>query len=344
MTPNCDVRRRPVAKKSERGENRVGAEVSFDYGRIRRGMATESGRPGIAKLGICCVYFYGPDSEWLLDLQLRYIASTLDGYDYTVYAAANRLQPELRHTLEATPRVRIVSLPRYGGNVGGARAIEASFEHAFYLDLLLHEAVDDGCTHLAAIDADSFPVLPDWPNILLHKMGSMRFAGVLRSENLDTYLPHPSGLFMDRSFLLDHAPRLFPPKSEILSNPSFREFLQETGQRTDTGIGYGYTLWKSREPWLPLLRSNRRNPHFLMSGIYGDMFFHLGASSRRPWFYFDYRTRLSLRIKPALSRVPALWRLGSWLEERYVESNRRTLHEISESLRSDPDRFLSTLQ
>lgn len=296
------------------------------------------------KLGLCCVYFYGPDSRWLLDLQLRYVASTLGGYDYTVYAAANRLQPELRRILEATPRVRIVSLPRYEGNLIGAPSIEASSEHAFYLDLLLREALADGCTHLAAVDSDSFPVLPDWPKVLLQRMGSIRFAGVLRSENLDTYLPHPSGLFMDRSFWLDHAPRLFPPKSEILSNTSFREFLQETAQRTDTGIGYGYALWKSKEPWLPLVRSNRRNLHFLMAGIYGDVFFHLGASARRPWFYFDYRTRPSLRLGEALGEIPLMWRLRPWLEERYIASNRRTLGKIMNSLKADPDRFMSSLQ
>ncbi|HEX4267609.1 MAG TPA: hypothetical protein VHY36_06970 [Steroidobacteraceae bacterium] len=296
------------------------------------------------KLGICCVYFYGSDNGWLLDLQLRYIAGTLAGYDYTVYAAANRLLPDLRRTLDATPHVRIVSLPQYEGDAVAEPWMEASFEHAFYLDLLLREAADDGCTHLAAVDSDSFPVLPDWPNVLLKRMGSIRFAGVLRSENLDTNLPHPSGLFMDRSFLLEHAPRLLPPRNEILSNASLREFMKETAQRADTGIGFGHALWKSREPWLPLLRSNQRNRHFLMAGIYGDVFFHLGASSRRPWFHFDYQKRLSLRMKPALSKIPMLWHLGSWLEERYIASNERTLAKITDSLRSDPDRFLSSLQ
>lgn len=288
------------------------------------------------KLGVCCVYFYGPDSRWLLDLQLRYISATLAGYDYTIYASANRLLPELRSLLQGAPHVKIVSLPRFEG--------EGSFEHAFYLDLLLRQAADDGCTHLAAIDSDSFPVLADWPKALLQRMGRMRLAAVLRSENHDTHLPHPCGLFMDRSFLMEHAPRMFPPKSEFLSDASLREFLKETGQRTDTGIGYGYVLWKSKEAWLPLIRSNRRNCHSLMAGIYGDVFFHLGASSRRPWFYFDYRTRASLRIKPVLSKVPLIWRLSTWLEERYIASNRRTLEAIVNSLRSDPDRFLSSLR
>jgi len=288
------------------------------------------------KLGVCCVYFYGPDSGWLLDLQLRYIAGTLGGYDYTVYAGANRLQAELRRTLENTARVNIVSLPQFDG--------EGSHEHAFYLELLLRRAVDDGCTHLTAVDADSFPVLPDWPAVLLRRMGRVRLAAVLRTESRDTWLPHPCGLFMHRSFLLEHAPRLYPVKSERLANPSFQEFLTETGQRIDTGIGYGYTLWKSKEPWLPLTRSNRHNPHFLMAGIYGGVFFHLGASSRRPWFYLDYKTRPSLRFGSAVSKIPGIWRLGPWLEERYITSNRRIFARIARSLRSDPDGFLSSLQ
>lgn len=287
------------------------------------------------KLGVCCVYFYGPDSQWLLELQLRYIAATLLGYDYTIYAAANRLLPELRRSLEATPSVKIVSLPRFDG--------EGSFEHAFYLDLLLRHAAEDGCTHLATVDSDSFPVLPDWPNVLVGRMNGIRLAAALRAENYDTYLPHPCGLFMDRSFFLEHSPRMFPPKAEIRANVSFQKFLKETGQRTDTGIGYGYALWKSKEPWLPLLRSNRRNLHPLMAGIYGDVFFHLGATSCRPWFYFDYQERLSLLMGPVVSKIPVIWRLGSWLEERYIASNRRTLVRIAESLRSDPDRFLSSL-
>lgn len=288
------------------------------------------------KLGICCVYFYGPDSGWLLDLQLRYIASTLGGYDYTVYAAANRLLPELRSTLASRPHVKVVPLPWYDG--------EGSMEHAFYLDLLLRQAADDGCTHLATVDADSFPVLPDWPKVLLQRMDRMRLAAVLRAESRDAWLPHPCGLFMERSFLLEHAPRMFPPKSDRRSSTSFREFLRETGQRMDTGIGYGYALWKSKEQWLPLVRSNRRDLHFLMAGIYGGVFFHLGASSRRPWFYIDSKTRLSLRIGSAVSKIPMIWRAGPWLEERYIASNRRVFAAIVDSLRSDPERFLRSLQ
>jgi hypothetical protein len=287
------------------------------------------------KLGICCVYFYGEDSEWLLELQLRYLARTLADYDYTIYAAANSLLPELRPILEHAPRLEIVSLPLFDG--------EGSPAHGFYLDLLLRHAAAEGCTHLAAVDADSFPVLTNWPQVLLQRMNGMRLAAVLRTENLDTHLPHPCGLFMESSFLADYAPRMLLQKSEILADASFREFLQETRQRVDTGIGYGHALWKSKEPWLPLLRSNRRNPHFLMAGVYGDVFFHLGASSRQPWFYRDQLKKPSLQIAALFRTTPVLWRLRQWLDARYIESNRRAFARIAKSLRSDPDLYLSRL-
>ncbi len=288
------------------------------------------------KLGIACVYFYGPDGGWILDLQLQYISRTLSGCDYTVYAGANRLQSALREKLRVHPHVKVAELPSFDGSGGR--------EHGFYLDLLLRQAVKDGCTHVAALDSDSFPVLPDWPQHLLEHMGSaMRIAAVLRCENGDTHLPHPCGYFMHRSFLLDRDPQLYPSETDLAS-ADFQKFLSTTGQRVDTGIGYAYALWKSGEPWLPLPRSNRLNPHFLMAGIYGGVFFHLGASARRPSFHLDYTTRPSLRLAARLRQMPLLWRAGDLLEDRYLAENERTFRGIATALRSDPDRFLTALQ
>ncbi len=286
------------------------------------------------KLGVCCVYFYGPDSGWLLDLQLRYIAKTLKGYSYVVYAAANQLQADLRERLEREPGVEIVALPHCEKRDSG--------EHAFYLDLLLRHAAAQGCTHLAAVDADSFPVLEDWPRVLLERMGGRRIAAVHRTENLDTFLPHPCGLFMQRSFLLDQDPKLLPPKAQIA------DFLNDTGQRYDTGIGYGYALWKSGEPWLSLERSNARDHHFIMAGIYGDVFFHLGASSRSPWFYRDYREKPWLKmcawLKGGKRPNSFLRRAGERLEAPYIWSNRRKHASICAALRAAPERFVAALR
>lgn len=287
------------------------------------------------KLGIACVYFYGEESGWLLDLQLDYLTRTLQGYDYTIYAGANRLAADLRQKLESTPRVRVVRLPWYDG--------VDNVEHAFYLDRLLWSAVEDGCTHLAAIDSDSFPIFPGWPYVLLGRMGpTIRLAAVLRSENLDSHLPHPCGYFMQSSFLTDRQPKLFPDEKERGAE-AFSSFLRQTGQRVDTGIGYGYVLWRSGEPWLRLLRSNRVNLHFLLAGIYGDIFFHLGASSRHPAFYADYVYRRSLRLAAVLRGRPLLWRVADGLNDLYVSSNRRILQTICHRLKADPRRLISEL-
>ena len=287
------------------------------------------------KLGIACVYFYGADGRWLLDLQLNYIASTLAGYDYTVYAGANRLQPELRALLQNTPRVKIIDLPTFSG--------EGGREHAFYLDKLLSRAVSDGCTYVTTLDSDSFPILPDWPQYLLQQMGStIRLAAVLRTENLDTFLPHPCGYFMHRSFLLDRQPMLMPAENELKSE-RFKEFLDATHQRVDNGIGYAYSLWCHAEKWLPLHRSNFYNPHFLMAGIYGGIFFHLGAGSRQPSFHVDYATRPSLRLAINLRRLPFIWRAGTHLENRYLEYNGKIYKQITNALKSDAPKFFAQL-
>src|SRR5690348_6743226 len=112
------------------------------------------------KLGICCVYFYGPEGKWILDLQLHYIQRTLTGYNYTIYAGVNRLQPELIERLKAEPHVQFVKLPAYPG--------EGNREHAFYLDRLVQTAVEGECSHIVALDSDAFPIENDWPKILAH--------------------------------------------------------------------------------------------------------------------------------------------------------------------------------
>jgi len=217
------------------------------------------------KLGIACVYFYGEEDSWMLDLQLREIARHTEGYDFTVYAAANRLWPSLKEKLSACDFVEILDLPETG--------LKGGPEHGAYLDALVRHAAADGCSHICTLDCDSFPVKADWPALLEGQLGGgRRLAAVLRLENLDTCLPHPSGYFMEASFVADHDP-VFWPGEDRVATPDFQQFLQDTGERIDTGIGYAYSLWTSGEDWTKLPRSNKRDLHFLMAGIYGDVFF-----------------------------------------------------------------------
>ena len=288
------------------------------------------------KIGIACVYYYMGDQEWLLRLQLQQIARCTTGALFKVYAAANRLPPNLRAVLSAESFVRIVELPQFLG--------EGNEEHAHYLDRLLETAYDDGCTHLCSLDADSFPILPGWPDYLQSAMRrcGAAFAAVHRTENLDRYLPHPSGYFMTREFYGRARPLLLPGGAKRIVN-GMEAFLAATAQRPDTGIGYGWYLWEHNVPWLRLERSNRMNLHYLIAGVYGNTFFHMGAVSRAPLFSRDARTTILWHIRK-WKQLPVLWRLYSAVLSVRVRRIRKIVDVVKARLIADPSGFFAELQ
>ncbi len=288
------------------------------------------------KLGIACVYFFRDEDAWLLDMQLDFIQKTTCDTDFTVYAAANRLQPHLKERLAARPFVKIIDLPPFEGDGGP--------EHGHYLSQLIKIAKEDGCTHACTLDCDSFPVASNWVGKTIEEMGgSYKVASVFRAENQDSDLPHPCGTFLDCS-LLDEINIEFWPSDATQMTTAFKEYIAETRQRIDTGTGLGFALWQAKISWLRLLRSNHTNLHFLMAGIYGDVFFHLGASSRSPAFYSDFVKRPTLRLSVLLQPLPILWRIGAWFEKRYLLKNQRLSNSIRDQIKTDPDAFIQKLR
>lgn len=288
------------------------------------------------KLGIACVYFFRDEDAWLLDMQLDFIEKTTGGIDYTVYAAANRLQDHLKTRLEARSFVKIVDLPPFEG-YGGP-------EHGYFLTQLAKHAKVEGCTHVCTLDCDSFPAAPGWASKLLDQMDAKyKVASVFRAENNDSDLPHPCGTFFECT-LLDQIDFDFWPGDALRDSQDFKTYIAETNQRIDTGTGLGFALWKAKIPWLKLLRSNKTNLHFMMAGLYEDVFFHLGASSRSPAFHLDYMTRPYLKLSLKLRSIPLLWRIGYWIEKRYLAENQSLANQIREHLQRDPDGFISSLK
>lgn len=291
-------------------------------------------RPDKIKLGIACVYFFRDEDAWILDLQLDFIEQTTD-VEFVVYAATTRLQEPLKQVLAARDYVTIVDMPPFEG-VGGP-------EHGFFLTHLVHHAAEDGCTHICTLDCDSFPVKRGWPGLLIQKMESdYEIAAVFRSENMDRDLPHPCGAFMTKDIAMLEGLQ-FWPDAEIQNSDAFQQYRRETGQRFDTGIGLGFSLWRANKPWLKLLRSNTRDLHFIMAGVYGGAFFHLGASSRRPAFNLDFRTKPHLRLAASLQGVPILWRLGRIIENAYLDKNEKLAKGIRRELRENPREFVKSL-
>jgi hypothetical protein len=173
-------------------------------------------------------------------------------------------------------------LRRYGVEVftdpeGGHMA------HAAALDLLVDRA--EGAEFIVTLDTDAFPVSDSW---LEQLTGSLRngaaLAGIYRDEMAPDIRPfiHVSGLCIRRETLLG------------LDVSFARDKGQDTGQNiTDALTGTGARL-------NPLLRSNRRNFHFLIGGLYGDLLYHHGAGSRYAKFWTSRDVEADERVRVAL--------------------------------------------
>src|SRR5512143_2978557 len=106
------------------------------------------------RLAIAVVYLVADsDDDKLLEVHLDQIEKNTPE-PYVLYAAANRLPENLRHALARHPNVSILDLP--------TTELRGSLENAFYLELLVKAAIEDGATHVCTLHMDSFPVRPGW--------------------------------------------------------------------------------------------------------------------------------------------------------------------------------------
>jgi hypothetical protein len=163
---------------------------------------------------------------------------------------------------------------------------EGHISHARALDLLVDRA--EGAEFIVTLDTDSFPVSGGWLDQLT---GSLRdgaaLAGIYRDEMAPQIRPfiHVAGLCIRRDTLLG------------LDVSFHRRPGQDTGQNiTDALAGTGKEV-------NPLHRSNRRNFHFLIGGLYGDLLYHHGAGSRHAKFWTSEDVDADERVRVALRDV-----------------------------------------
>lgn len=299
----------------------------------------------MTRLAILVVYVVRDDEDLpLLELHLDRIARHTT-VPYTIYGAAPRVTPAARARLEAEPNLRLCDLP--------ATDVRGSREHAHYLDGLLAIALESDATHVVTFDVDSFPVTDDWVDALLAAPPESGLAAVLRAENGDSVLPHPSCLFATRE-LFTRSDLSFSPDWD--GTPEFRRFLRTTGQAGDTGIRIAYRLWADDLDWARLRRSNARDLHPVIAGIYGDVVFHLGATSRGVLFRRDLAASPIHRLTSPLERYPArrpaavrakrsMLRLARGrTERRMMRRNRAAYDVVRHWLLEDPDGLLGYLR
>lgn len=304
-------------------------------------------------LGIVVVYMLREENAPLLDLHLRMIERHTT-VPWTIYAGVNRLDERFVDTLRRHPRVEIVPLPE--------TSLVMAAGHSHDLQLLTNHAANNGCSYIATLHPDSFPIRDRWVEELDAQLSIERpLAAILESECGDTMArPCPAGMLMRAEFWREKQPSFLPTDAEVQS-PDFRAFLARHGQDPiHSGIGIGWLLDREGMSWLPLRRSNRRNDHHTLAGIYGETFFHLGAAVRGKYFWLDYPRNLRNPLARGLHRVTDF--VERRVSARAIELARRSLPlpllqmadrrgsamrisaRISERLFRDPDAYIASLR
>lgn len=299
----------------------------------------------VERLAVLTVYLVAEPSDVpLLELQIERIVRHTT-VPVTIHAVAPRVPPEVREELTANPAVRLLDAPEFPE--------PGSREHAHFLDLLLADARRGDASHFVTLDHDSFPIVDGWQEGIVALDPAAPVAGILRTENGDVCLPHPSCTLLDREFV-EHHPVSFSPDSD--GTPEFRRFLRDTGQAGDTGLRLAFELWRTDTPWTPLRRTNAVDLHYLIAGIYADRVFHLGAGTRAPVFRPDRRGSPRHRLTEPLARLPvgrgrardakkALVRgIRSPAERRLQAANQHVATRAREWLLADPDGLIAHLR
>ena len=301
-----------------------------------RGMKYVSGVT-LPKLAILVVYVVPENMEWILQLHLDSIEQLTRDVDCRIIGVPLRLSDLARAILERRPMVDLLACED--------AAERSSKEHSLHLDRLAAYACSKDFSHFATFDVDSFPIRPGWFTSLAAQLSEQTpFAAVLREENRDFILPHPSGLLCEMPFYRKHRPVFYPdPKTDAET----KTLIAQTFQRPDTGIGFAAKAHALGLDWIALRRTNAVNDHYIMAGIYGGVFFHLGAMGRKPRFYGDSTTtprRAQLTMTRRHLKDTEWWRAQWDLENKQIEKENDTAQEnILQKLRRDPPGYIRKL-
>jgi hypothetical protein len=152
------------------------------------------------------------------------------------------------------------------------RVIDQAGRHSDKLNHLAieisREASDDDL--LVFIDGDAFPIADPMP-LIEAGLARAPLIAIRRDENDGERQPHPSFCVTTVGTW-----RTLPGDWSV----GYR-WIDGRGRRiTDVGGNLLRALELSDTPWVPLLRSNRRNLDPILFGIYGDVIYHHGGGFR----------------------------------------------------------------
>ena len=177
---------------------------------------------------------------------------------------------------------------------------------------------------LVFIDGDAFPVAR-LAEPVAQMLAQRPLAAVRRAENLGSPQPHPCFCVTTVGFW-----------QEIAGDWSEGHRWQSTTGvwETDVGANLLRTLEERGIEWTQLLRSNRRDLHPLLFGVYGDLVYHHGAGFREPLTRVD-RRHVQERVTALRGTEQELRRRRRELREERAAENARLDIEVYERLRVD---------
>lgn len=294
-------------------------------------------------LVILTVYAAEPRFFDLLEIQARFVASTCTGIRYKVLAIPLRLPTKEQHAIQDLIPVQWVK-PKVHEFVD-------KWEHGFLLDQLLAIALQQSPSWICILDPDAFPIRSNWFSSLTASLQGQRgIASILRKENGDIFLPHPSFLLFEASTAEEVSFSFKPSKIPIR-----RIHLPYSQQFADVGVRIGARVATGQLSWLALVLSNRRNDHFLFAGVYGDSIFHLGSICKPLRIYRGDRKRsLLLRLHYYVRRKLSfighraimlnVAEVASLFARRRAISRNQVVHEVIVSrLRRGAEQYIESL-
>ncbi len=241
--------------------------------------------------------------------------------------------------------------PRYYDVFDLVRSDEQDPSHADKLDILARMALEDSTSDadvMIFIDGDAFPIAPVYAHITEY-LKKYALVAVQRLENAGEKHAHPSFCVTTTGFWRKYNPSWQPGYSWMDANGEVK---------TDVGGNLLEVLELNGISWKPLHRSNSRNLHPVLFGLYADLVYHHGTGFRNGSIVRrDYLKhvasirrwdgRLLLRLTPTKFRSAV--RKSRWHPEgRMLRKLSAKTLALSESVYSrilhNTDQFISSLR
>jgi len=207
---------------------------------------------------------------------------------------------------------------------------EPVISHAVKLNILADMICLSGSDEdiLMFLDGDAFPIA-DVELLVNEKLSTHKLIAVQRLENNGDIQPHPCFCATTVGFWRKI-------KGDWKEGYSWKNKDGEIV--TDVGGNLLGQLKEHRVEWHPLLRSNKRNLHPVLFGVYADLIYHHAAGFRAAVTRHDKRGIKQKLLKRISGAIPRRFRkrFKQIFVERYIAENNALSERVFGMIERDP--------